>query len=184
MRGKKSIRIIAAVGLAVVLLAVGFATGRLYDSYRGNVVEQWKAEYEQSFEDPDLVELAKESPDVAQMLERLRNLVPLPSPAPFRLFLDESTGDYVVYKGGEMIASQVTTEDETMITYYGKASHASCDFIYRKGTNELLQAAHFSYGRGGVLGPLKHYYLDSDGDGRFDSFSDHGADKTYELKYE
>ncbi len=114
--------------------------------------------------------------------ERLGDMKPLVKAGRIIFFLNETTGDYALYDESDPITFKTTDGDKTTMTYYGQGGYVSLDLTYKRGTNELLKCAFTTYGDEGHLGEIRHYYGDTDGDGRFDRFSDREAGKFYEQK--
>lgn len=115
--------------------------------------------------------------------EREANMRPLVKAGPLLIRLNETTGDYTVYDEGDAIAVKLTDGDQTLVSYFGREDRVSLGLSYKRGTTELRDLAFTTFGQGGhSAGPIKHVYIDVDGDGRFDRFSDHEAGKLYEQK--
>lgn len=131
-----------------------------------------------------LVEQAKSSPDAAELLRQYRRLKPLVLAGPFQLYLNPTTGDFVIQRKGDVppLVIQMTQGSETELVFYGNGGHADCSFTYAKQTGKLLASDFTSRGKGGVVGPLMCSYMDTTGDGRFDRLVDFQTKQVYEQK--
>ncbi|HUE69487.1 MAG TPA: hypothetical protein VMP01_01250 [Pirellulaceae bacterium] len=115
--------------------------------------------------------------------EREANMRPLVKAGPLIIRLNETTGEYIVYDEGATIAVKMTDGDQTLVSYFGLEDRVSLGLSYKRGTAELRDVAFTTFGEGGhSAGPIKHTYIDVDGDGRFDRLTDYEAGKLYEQK--
>ena len=177
----KALQIVSLiVGFSILAALAGFGLGRMSHGKGGPVVifdERTRAGYLRSIE--DLAEYDRHEKDL------MANLRPLVKAGPLVIYLNESTGDYLVCdERGDPVTLKLTDGDETNMTYFGPdGGHVTVELSYKRGTTELRHSAFSTFGDGGYLGGNdKYIYLDIDGDGRIDRLFDWEVGKLYEQK--
>lgn len=164
----------------IVAGVAGFALGRM--SQRSGSVHIYSDQEREEHYTSTLAKLVAGGIDRRES-ERSASMKPLVKAGPLLIRLNETTGDYTVYDEENPIVLKATDGDQTLELHYARDGRFSLDLSYQRGTTELRHIAFTTFGEGGhSAGPIKHMYIDIDGDGRFDTFSDHDAGKLYEQK--
>jgi len=124
------------------------------------------------------------SPEIAEDVMRVKSLTPLVKAGPFHLSFNPKTNDFLILQmvDQQPIVEQATEGDEISLLFTAKGLGPFIHFVYDKKSGKLLRSFFSSFGEGGLYGPKKYTYIDSNGDGRFNKILDYTTGDVYEEK--
>jgi hypothetical protein len=100
---------------------------------------------------------------------------------PFEVYTNSITGDYAVVKDNDLLIMETVDGNEVMLSFYGKGKRLSYNLVYNDTGTDLLRSSYFIYDERGMLGSIRRYYLDANGDGEYEYLSDRETGKSYDL---